>query len=47
MAFKGDHNGIPGGTRIKTSWETQLKMVERLNVIFKGKDLRGKQEAAP
>ena len=47
MAHKGEHNGIPGGTRIRTSWETQLKMVERLNVIFKGKDLRAKQEPGP
>lgn len=46
MAHKGDHSGVPGGTRTTTSWRRQLAMVERLNVLFKGKDLRNKGQPA-
>ncbi len=45
MAHKGEHNGIPGGTRVTTPWQKQLATVERLNTIFKGKDLRGARAA--
>ena len=46
MLHKGEHSGVPGGQRIeKASWQRQLQTVERLNIIFKGKDLRGTHSA--
>jgi hypothetical protein len=46
MAHKGQHSGVPGGKQIqKVPWQRQLQAVERLNIIFKGKDLRGVHNA--
>lgn len=44
MIHKGDHSGVPGGTRVKMTWREMLAHVERLNVVFNGKDLRQKTQ---
>jgi len=40
MAHKGEHSGVVGGEPIKVPWQKQLKIVERLNAMLHGRDLR-------
>ncbi len=40
MAHKGKHSGVRGGQAVKRVWQDQLLIVERLNIAFKGKDIR-------